>query len=73
MVFIVSLQTKNDTLRINILIDIQTTLRKGTIPILFIWTTDYHLGKCISEVIPAWGFEYKTIGFVWAKKIAKNR
>ena len=32
MVFIVSLQTKNDTLRINILIDIQTTLRKGTIP-----------------------------------------
>ena len=36
--------------------------------ILFIWTTDYHLGRCISEVIPAWGFEYKTIGFVWAKK-----
>ena len=36
--------------------------------ILFIWTTDYHLARCISEVIPAWGFEYKTIGFVWAKK-----
>ena len=36
--------------------------------ILFIWTTDYHLGRCISEVIPSWGFEYKTIGFVWAKK-----
>lgn len=36
--------------------------------ILFIWTTDYHLGRCISDVIPAWGFEYKTIGFVWAKK-----
>ena len=36
--------------------------------ILFIWTTDYHLGRCINEVIPAWGFEYKTIGFVWAKK-----
>ena len=40
--------------------------------ILFIWTTDYHLGKCISEVIPAWGFEYKTIGFVWAKKSPKT-
>lgn len=36
--------------------------------LLFIWTTDYHLGRCINEVIPAWGFEYKTIGFVWAKK-----
>jgi N6-adenosine-specific RNA methylase IME4 len=35
--------------------------------ILFIWTTDYHLQKCM-EVIIAWGFEYKTVGFVWAKK-----
>ena len=35
--------------------------------ILFIWTTDYHLEKCIS-VINAWGFKYKTVGFVWAKK-----
>lgn len=39
--------------------------------ILFIWTTDYHLGKCL-EVIKAWGFEYKTVGFVWAKKNKKN-
>ena len=36
--------------------------------ILFIWTTDYHLARCISEVISSCGFEYKTIGFVWAKK-----
>ena len=35
--------------------------------ILFIWTTDYHLEKCL-EVIKAWDFEYKTIGFIWAKK-----
>jgi len=35
--------------------------------ILFIWTTDYHLDKCL-EVIKEWEFEYKTIGFVWAKK-----
>ena len=33
--------------------------------ILFVWTTDYHLEKCVSKVIPSWGFEYKTIGFVW--------
>ena len=35
--------------------------------ILFIWTTDYHLLRCL-EVIKSWGFEYKTIGFVWEKK-----
>jgi len=35
--------------------------------ILFIWTTDYHLQKCL-EVIKKWGFEYKTVGFAWNKK-----
>lgn len=38
--------------------------------ILFIWTTDYHLEKCM-KVIKAWGFTYKTIGFVW-KKLTKD-
>jgi N6-adenosine-specific RNA methylase IME4 len=27
--------------------------------ILFIWTTDYHLEKCM-RVIESWGFTYKT-------------
>jgi site-specific DNA-methyltransferase (adenine-specific) len=40
--------------------------------ILFIWTTDYHLEKCL-EVIKNWGFEYKTIGFIWAKKDKKGK
>lgn len=35
--------------------------------ILFIWTTDYHLRKCMM-VIEAWGFEYKTVAFAWQKK-----
>ena len=35
--------------------------------LLFIWTTDYHLLKCLG-VIKSWGFEYKTVGFVWLKK-----
>jgi len=39
--------------------------------ILFIWTTDYHLERCI-EIINAWGFTYKTIGFVWAKKTRRG-
>jgi len=34
--------------------------------LLFIWTTDYHVEKCIS-VINSWGFSYKTIGFEWMK------
>jgi site-specific DNA-methyltransferase (adenine-specific) len=34
--------------------------------ILFIWTTDYHLEKCM-EIVKCWGFEYKTVGFVWQK------
>ncbi len=34
--------------------------------ILFIWTTDYHLEKCM-DVIKGWGFEYKTIAFTWQK------
>jgi N6-adenosine-specific RNA methylase IME4 len=39
--------------------------------LLFIWTTDYHLQKCLS-VINAWGFEYKTVGFVWSKRNKDN-
>ena len=39
--------------------------------LLFIWTTDYHLEKCM-QVIKAWGFEYKTVGFTWAKKNKKG-
>lgn len=41
--------------------------------ILFMWVTDYHLGRAITEVIPAWGFEYKTVGFVWAKKTKEGK
>lgn len=40
--------------------------------ILFIWTTDYHLARCL-EIIKSWGFEYKTIGFAWAKKDKKGK
>lgn len=39
--------------------------------VLFIWTTDYHLEKCM-QVINAWGFTYKTVGFAWAKKTKKG-
>ncbi len=38
---------------------------------LFLWTTVPHLKECFS-VIKAWGFEYKTIAFVWIKKNRKS-
>lgn len=34
--------------------------------ILFIWGTWTHI-KEVQKVIEAWGFEYKTVGFVWIK------
>jgi len=40
--------------------------------ILFIWSTDYHLEKCM-QVINAWGFQYKTVGFAWSKKTKENK
>jgi site-specific DNA-methyltransferase (adenine-specific) len=33
----------------------------------FMWTTDSHLPYAL-EIMKAWGFTYKTIGFVWVKK-----
>jgi N6-adenosine-specific RNA methylase IME4 len=40
--------------------------------LLFIWTTDAHLPKCL-EVIKAWGFKYITVGFYWYKKTKNNK
>lgn len=35
--------------------------------ILFLWSTDSHLPQAL-DVIKAWGFKYKTIGFTWVKQ-----
>ena len=39
--------------------------------ILFMWTTIPLLKDCFS-VMKAWGFEYKTVGFVWIKQNKKS-
>jgi len=39
--------------------------------ILFMWTTIPLLKDCFS-VMKAWGFEYKTVGFVWIKQNRKS-
>ena len=36
--------------------------------LLFLWTTNPHLAQAI-ELGQAWGFEYKTVAFVWDKMI----
>jgi site-specific DNA-methyltransferase (adenine-specific) len=38
----------------------------------FMWTTDAHLPSAL-EIMKAWGFTYKTIGFVWVKKTTNNK
>jgi N6-adenosine-specific RNA methylase IME4 len=38
---------------------------------LLLWTTDSHLERAL-EVIRAWGFTYKTVGFYWAKQNQKS-
>ena len=35
--------------------------------LLFMWTSSPHLDQAI-ELMRAWGFEYKTIGFIWEKQ-----
>ena len=39
---------------------------------LFLWTTTPYLEKSF-EVIKSWGFEYKTIGFIWLKTWGNKR
>lgn len=39
--------------------------------ILFMWLSFPHLNECI-EVAEAWGFTYKTVGFVWVKENRKS-
>jgi N6-adenosine-specific RNA methylase IME4 len=40
--------------------------------VLLLWTTWPHLLHAL-EVIKAWGFEYKTAGFVWAKQTPNSK
>jgi N6-adenosine-specific RNA methylase IME4 len=39
--------------------------------VLLMWVTDPFLKKGL-EVMEAWGFEYKTVGFYWAKQCRKS-
>ena len=39
--------------------------------VLFLWTTFPQLPSAL-QLIKAWGFSYKTVGFVWLKKTASQ-
>src|SRR5882724_8981474 len=40
--------------------------------VLFLWAVDPLLDKAL-ELIRAWDFEYKTVGFYWVKQNTKNQ
>ena len=43
----------------------------GDISVLFLWTTDKHLSQALLTC-KAWGYKFKTIGFVWLKMTKKG-
>lgn len=36
--------------------------------LLFLWSSSPHLDQAIELMVEGWGFDYKTIGFVWDKQ-----
>ena len=50
-------------------LDIQRITKENAI--LFLWTTDATLENAL-QIIKKWGFEYKTVQFIWVK-IGKNK
>jgi site-specific DNA-methyltransferase (adenine-specific) len=64
-----SITEKYPTMNIKELKELREFIDKITTKnsVLFMWTTDAHL-KSALEVMEAWGYTYKTIGFIWNKK-----
>jgi N6-adenosine-specific RNA methylase IME4 len=65
-IFISSAAFKYPTLKLDELKAIPVTAIARDDCLLFLWTTNPHLAQAI-ELGHAWGFEYKTVAFVWDK------
>jgi N6-adenosine-specific RNA methylase IME4 len=65
-----SAESKYRTAHVNALAEIPVADFAAKDCALFMWAVDSHLDQAI-ELMKAWGFAYKTIGFVWVK-VAKN-
>ena len=65
-IFISAANFKYPTLKTGVMkkIPIQTICKDDCL--LFMWTTNPHLAQAI-ELGKAWGFEYKTVAFIWDK------
>ncbi len=67
-IFISSASFKYPTLKIDELKMLNLQSISADNCLLFLWTTGPQLENAI-ELATAWGFEYKTIGFVWDKMV----
>ena len=65
-VFISTADFKYPTLKTSVLMKLPVNEISKDDCLLFMWTTNPHLDQAI-ELGKAWGFEYKTVAFVWDK------
>lgn len=67
-IFISAADFKYPTLKLKQLKELDINSITANDCLLFMWTTGPHLANSI-ELGEAWGFEYKTVAFVWDKQI----
>ena len=67
-VFISAASFKYPTIKTNELKTLDVQSIAGDDSILFMWATNPHLQQAL-ELGAAWGFDYKTVGFIWNKMV----
>ena len=67
-IFISSAEFKYPTLKLKYLKELEVNSIANDDCLLFMWATSPHLANAI-ELGKSWGFEYKTVGFVWDKQM----
>lgn len=67
-IFISSASFKYPTLKLKELKHLNLNAIAAEDSLLFMWSTNPHLAQAI-ELGAAWGFEYKTVAFVWNKMV----
>lgn len=67
-IFISTAEFKYPTLKTKVMMDIPIYEIAKDDCLLFMWATNPHLAQAI-ELGKAWGFEYRTVAFVWDKMV----
>lgn len=65
------IQTKYPTLSIPQICNLPIRTVADYHSVLFLWTTDAMIPDAL-RVISAWGFQYRTVAFVWSKRTVQN-